>query len=254
VIVSVPAIPEPGTARPSHFAEQRFIWLFVALIAFLLLVPILQYARELIDPEVPMVFETLLFTALLGTVMFSISTGRAWKVLTVVLAIPAAILWLVPSPFVPEWVKVVRHLLAILFLIYGIVSILRLIFSTHRVNLDLLFASLCVYLLLGVTWALTYSMIETVAPGSFYSSLPEGKFPAYLQMDSGNTAETLYFSFTTLTTLGYGDIMPTSRLTRLLAALEALVGQLYLTVLVARLMGLHLADLETRLDRDLPEK
>jgi hypothetical protein len=63
-----------------------------------------------------------------------------------------------------------------------------------------------------------------------------------MRIGTGQPVGVLYFSFVTLTTLGYGDVVPTSPVTRTLASLEAITGQLYLTVLVARLVGLHIAE------------
>jgi hypothetical protein len=63
-----------------------------------------------------------------------------------------------------------------------------------------------------------------------------------MQIGKGEPTAVLYFSFATLTTLGYGDIVPVSAIARTLATLEAITGQLYLAVLVARLVGLHIAE------------
>jgi voltage-gated potassium channel Kch len=90
-------------------------------------------------------------------------------------------------------------------------------------------------------WAAFFTLFDLVNPGAF--QLPGG--------DSGGSTEhalngmvssdMLYFSPVTLTTLGYGDIVPASRMARILAVLEAMAGQIYLTVLVARLVGLHIS-------------
>ena len=87
---------------------------------------------------------------------------------------------------------------------------------------------MCVYLLLGVVWQDFYVLLDIVVPGSFNSSLLTEK-------------DFLYFSFITLSTLGYGDITPVIGPARALAYTEALIGQLYLTILVARLVGLYIA-------------
>ena len=100
-------------------------------------------------------------------------------------------------------------------------------------------ASLCVYLLMGVLWAILYSLLQIVEPGSFAFSFADGE--SEMMRWGGNQGEiALYYSFVTMSTLGYGDIIPTSSLSRTCAALQAIVGQLYLAVLVARLVGLHI--------------
>ena len=96
-------------------------------------------------------------------------------------------------------------------------------------------ASLCAYLLLAVWFTNAYSLINIVDPSSFrVLSEPSNSF--------GDTADglALYYSIVTLTTLGYGDIVPTNSFARMLAAVEAIVGQIYLVVLVARLVGMHI--------------
>jgi hypothetical protein len=91
------------------------------------------------------------------------------------------------------------------------------------------------YLLLGLTWAYVYAIIEFQAPGSL-------RFPA--PAAPGQTlprlrADVAYFSFTTLTTLGYGDILPVGAFARSMAVLEALVGQLFVATLIGRLVSLR---------------
>jgi len=90
-----------------------------------------------------------------------------------------------------------------------------------------------VYLLLGVAWAFAYSLIDSLAPGSFVLAEADGQ-------DGPTMGHLLYYSFVTLTTLGFGDIQPVSSVARTYSALEAIVGQLYLAILVARLVGLHI--------------
>src|SRR5262249_15796911 len=108
------------------------------------------------------------------------------------------------------------------------------------VSVNTLCAALSVYLLLGVLWALAYSVIDWLDPSAFTSSLSESRVA--LRIGRGNSTAVLYFSFTSMTSLGSGDTLPTSPASRMLAGLEGIVGQLYLTVLVARLVGLHIAD------------
>src|SRR5262249_35868302 len=111
-----------------------------------------------------------------------------------------------------------------------------------RVTLDTLFASLCVYLLLGVVWALAYSIVAILDPAAFRLTLQTGEFTTGLPVHREGRSAALYFSFATLTTLGSGDISPISPVTRMLTTFEAITGQFYLAVLVARLVGLHITE------------
>src|SRR5262249_34513314 len=121
-----------------------------------------------------------------------------------------------------------------------VLTILRFIFSKQRVTIDTLCASLCIYLLLGFVWALGYCALSVCNDSAFTFSPPVEEPAPVMQMGRGNSIHALYYSLSTLTTLGYGDIVPRSSGARVLAVLEAIVGQLYLTVLVARLVGLHI--------------
>jgi hypothetical protein len=102
-----------------------------------------------------------------------------------------------------------------------------------RIDVNRLVGAVCVYLLIGVVWAFVYLLLQAIVPGSF--ALPEA---------IGNPQELarlIYYSFVTLTTLGYGDISPTLPVARTLAYMEAAFGQLYLTILVAALVGMLLS-------------
>ena len=99
--------------------------------------------------------------------------------------------------------------------------------TVHRIR-----GAMALYLLIGLLWAMAYDLVETLSPGSFKigSSTP------------GNSLGTLgYYSFTTLTTLGPGDVFPITHIARSLTVLEALVGQLFPAVLIARLVSMEVS-------------
>jgi voltage-gated potassium channel len=100
---------------------------------------------------------------------------------------------------------------------------------------DALLAAVCGYLLLGIIWSLLYSAVETAAPGSFRVQSPEHTPSA--PPPTADRAALGYFSFVTLSTVGYGDVTPATRVARTLAWLEAVAGQVYLAVIVAGLVG-----------------
>lgn len=110
---------------------------------------------------------------------------------------------------------------------------------------DKIFAAICVYLLLGFVWTYAYALLDDVRPGSLADSTEIGRAD-----DVGHVLQLRYFSFATLTTLGYGDILPRSSTARTMAVLEAVMGQIYLAVLVARLVGLHIVHSNSPRSRD----
>lgn len=107
------------------------------------------------------------------------------------------------------------------------------VFKTKQVTTDTLFGAVCVYLLMGLLWASAYTLLEALLPGSFnLAARPE---PQYMSISS----DFIFFSYTTLTTTGYGDITPATDPARSLVILEHCFGVLYIAVLVARLVSLH---------------
>jgi voltage-gated potassium channel Kch len=105
------------------------------------------------------------------------------------------------------------------------------------VTSEVLFGALCSYLLIGLFFALLYSALELWAPGSL--SLPVASSGPALS-DASQFSVITYFSFVTLTTLGYGDIGPLTPMARSMVTMEALLGQLFLAVLLARIVALHI--------------
>jgi len=115
---------------------------------------------------------------------------------------------------------------------FVIVQLLLFIVRAPHVDADVLSAGLAGYLMLAILWTLAYLLVAQTVPGAFAINSQPAKGP----MDSFTA---LYFSFTVLSTVGFGDIVPVARVARLLAVIEATTGLFYLTVLIARLVGLY---------------
>lgn len=128
-------------------------------------------------------------------------------------------------------------LLDLLFLGYATLVVVAYVMREERVGVDKIFGAICGYIMIGLVWALGYSALEMIQPGSFSGIQRSGasNAPHFADID-----QFLYYSLVTLSTLGYGDIAPLSRPARSLSATEAMAGQVYLAVLVARLIGLHI--------------
>lgn len=119
----------------------------------------------------------------------------------------------------------------LIFLCFIIGRLLYFIRHVPQVNSEVLSAGISVYLLLGFFWAAAYSLVARVLPGAFANvSTAAGRLQGF---------EAIYFSFITLTTVGFGDISPVAPVARMLAMMEAMTGTLYLAVLVSRLVSLH---------------
>ena len=114
--------------------------------------------------------------------------------------------------------------------------------DSRAVSLDTICGALAAYLLIGVVWAFSYALLEALLPGSIDGLRDEGFANGYQQY--------LGYSFVTLTTLGYGNVVPANAKAEALATVEAIVGQVYLTVLVARLVALNLVSERGRPEGD----
>jgi len=137
--------------------------------------------------------------------------------------------------------RIIQELSTIGFLIHVVQLIVRALFRQARADFDAIAASLCGYLLIGVVFAVVFSLVMELDGTAISMARLEQSSETAIHFGDQHTATALYFSFVTLTTLGYGDITPVSMLARMLTTLEALIGQLYLVVLVARLVGLHIS-------------
>jgi hypothetical protein len=107
------------------------------------------------------------------------------------------------------------------------------VFSAGTVTFDRILGAIALYVLVGVVWAESYQLVSLRVPGAFAGIPHDGGPP--------DRSIWLYFSFVTLTTVGYGDITPVAHAARSLAILEALIGQLYPAIVLARLVSLHVA-------------
>jgi voltage-gated potassium channel Kch len=156
-----------------------------------------------------------------------------WKLMVaIILALPAVIArWMhLLNPNVPPEYFFAPGLVFIVFLI---ANMMYFILRAPRVNTEVLCAGLSVYLLLGTAWMFAYLLVSKLSPGAFlFTAGPEAG-----QALSGFNA--YYFSFITLTTVGFGDIVPVSHTARMLAATEATTGTLFMAVLIARLVALY---------------
>jgi hypothetical protein len=139
----------------------------------------------------------------------------------------AIYLFLEPLFVFPGPIEALSAGLIILFLLFIPLRLSVYVLDQKAVDANTVFGALCAYLFLGLSWAVIYEILIHISPDAIYT--PTDREPDFITW--------VYFSFTTLSTLGYGDIVPREYLARMLAILEALVGQIYLVVIVARLVG-----------------
>ena len=220
---------------------NRFTTLLIGLAILIFSIPIANLVRTTAPPVLPRLLFLICFTILLLSALFTIGRSRRRLIIATVLSIPGLVLLGADTIFENDTIKGWAYIFTILFLGYVIVLAIQAFFQKRAVTKDTICASLCVYLLIGVCWAFIYSIIAIFLPDSFNladSHLEALQNPNIKVSQSGLA---MYYSFVTLSTLGYGDITPANGISRVFSYAEAVTGQIYLAVLVARLVGLNIA-------------
>jgi len=212
----------------------RFGVLLIALVTYLVVLPFLPgggAGGALIQLGWSIVI-------LAGLLIASRNRNALW--IALVIAIPVLVLRWTAGHSDLRAVTIAAPLSSALFLAFTAGVVLKSIFFERRVTLDEILGGVIVYLLIGVIWAQLHHAVELAHPGAYL--LGEVALAATSSGADGDLVLTfLYYSFTTLTTLGYGDIRPVTHAARVLSTSEALIGQLYVAILIARLVGSHIS-------------
>jgi hypothetical protein len=186
----------------------------------------------------------LMFTVIMLSSIYVLSLNRRQTLVGVVLAVPALTsMWsrlLAPSSVLTQATPV----LIALFLLYTAIMLVGHVFRAPTVTMDTLAGACCVYLLIGLLWGTIYITIYALSPDAFQITYqPRGGGDNFTAGSEVPVSALMYFSFVTLTTVGFGDVVPVDPVARAAMILEALIGQFYLVVLVARLVGMHIVDM-----------
>jgi hypothetical protein len=216
--------PEPRRLKFHRFSTVE---LLVALVLLFLFFP---FVEEVKGGDI--IISILLSLVLLSAVL-AVADRKGVFFIALVLAIPAiAGRWI--SHFRPDLVPPPVFLVAGLALIaFVVANLLLFVLRAPSVNTEVLCASISAYLMLGLLWTVAYWLVAQVTPNAFAFNTNTGTKETMVGFNA------FYFSFITLSTVGYGDIAPVSRIARWLAATEAMTGLLYVTVLIARLVSLY---------------
>jgi len=205
--------------------RTNFFFLLIALLIFLIAIPL---ADDLNLGSAPLV-RGLVFSCLLVIGVWSLKGGGRFFTVGMAFVIAGVLLNVLAINMHAPFLQYGSILLLIGFLLVAILFTIQQV----AIGTDRIVGAICIYLLLGVIWAMTYTLVDLVSPGSFAGFSPT--------TEQGWDSEWLYFSFVTMTTLGYGDILPVSATSRGLAYMQAVVGQFYIAVLVAGLVGAYVS-------------
>ena len=230
---------DPAAAPYRTVARFRYL-----LAALLLLIPVGLFARGSAGRMALIV----LFSGVLLSALWALRADR-WRFLTGMVLVPVALAGLWAATFFDSLpLLFAGRAVAVAVLVLVVWTLLRDIARQTRILQETIYQAACAYLIVGVIFALLYSSINAMDSAAFAPTAAPGTGPN--TQDAGATVAEIgtwvYFSFVTMTTVGYGDITPVTPAARSLAILEALLGQFYVAVLVARLVGL----LQTQMSRE----
>ena len=212
---------------PNIIIEARFRLLLGILLSLFVVLPIFEF-RLLLD--------AILTTLIVVTLVLVIDTAKLLKVALIFALFSIVSNWaalLINS----TTVKLLGSSVELIFLIILASVILNEVFRAQHINIETISGAICVYILMGLMWSHVYTITELIEPNSFNNLGFNAHEPLEPDWISKLSLQLNYYSFVTLSTLGYGDITPVTRVAKSFATLEAILGQLYLAVLVARLVG-----------------
>ena len=207
----------------------------LSYVAVFTLLPLLQ------GYEISEYIVRILFTSTLLFSIYSVANHRVVLWVAAFLALPQLIV---------DWgfyfdqsqtAQIFKIISLASFYSYVIFFFARHIFTSPVVRANTVLGAICVYLFIGTIWGSLYTLVEYLAPGSFTGLPPTIHTTEATQIES-QFLNLFYYSYITLTTLGYGNIYPSTYLANSLSSAEAIMGQLYLTVLIARLIAQYKAE------------
>jgi len=215
--------------------EHRMILFLVSLTSFIIFYPVLhQYFPHTIP-----VLE-LFGTIIIVVGVYIISENKQVLTLAILLALLILTIISFNVVLVSMTLQIVSLCLEILFFVIIVIALLAHVFRLPVLSASKIYGAICCYLLIGLIWALIYTLIEYTIPLSFVFhqnidlQIERFAHPSYFPFF-------IYYSFITLATLGYGDIVPLNSVGQVAAVIEAIIGQLYIAVLIARLVGSQIA-------------
>ena len=218
-----------GNNKKNSFIElclrDRYLFLLISLLSLILIIPLFEGIVEL--TTLLDIFITGIFLASLYAIS---QKGQSLRIAVGLLLPVVAGMWLTYFVHIP-YLRLVADCCAILFFAFTIILILSSLLREYEITLDVIYGAVVVYLLMALMWAFMFDVIESLRPGSYQITAS----PAH-----GTRVHFIYYSFVTITTVGYGDILPVSLTARAFSIVEMVVGQVYLVVLIARLVGINI--------------
>ncbi len=213
------------------FFRNRFCILFVLLLCVILIPSYFE------DSVWIGKFWRGLFTLVLFWALYSVAGSQRILILAVIVLIPTAASTWLAEPGQQKYLAYVDNATNIVYFTLICYYLGRYIIATPRVTAEVIYAAMCLYIMIAVLWAAIYTNIELYYGGAFTFN---GLQMAEAGITQGNLfIQMIYYSFVTLSTLGYGDVLPQHDVAQNWAGVEAMIGQFYIAIIMARLVSAY---------------
>jgi len=202
--------------------KSRFIYIIFATMLVLMVNP---FIRPL--GLIGHLFSTLLLAMIPLASAYTLTEDRKKAIIVLLIAAPFVILDGLNVYFTSRPMMIVAFSFGTILYFYIVFLLVKNLLSIRVITADLIYCAISIYLLIGIMWAGIYTVLEGISPGSFSGT--------------SGTVDLLYFSFVTLTTVGFGDVAPLSILGKRLAVFEAAMGSIYMAVIIAMIVGRYMS-------------
>ena len=219
------------TGSAQNRSAHHFQYMLLGLLGLILIGPILRIVTRDWSAEVFWLTVGLAMAAG-GATLVTSDRGRVMGYLASAVFVICA---LMGTRYAIHNLSIAAIIVFLLYCVWGIASSLRQVLVGPNVDLNRIAGAVCVYILMGYVWTVLYLLVALSSSNAF-AGVTAGEIPDLV-------SQLTYFSFVTLTTLGYGDVSPLTPISQSLAYLEAIIGQLYVAILIAGLVGAHLSNI-----------
>ena len=213
----------------------RFTGLLLAQLLFIFIIPFVS------ESSAGTFFRYLGVFTILAAGLYAAGKDRTELRISMVILLPVLFAWLGPDVLPDPFPDLLQYLTPALCFGFTAYVVIRDVFRHESVTTDTILGAINVYLLISFAFMFLHAAVLVIRPDAYLIS--GESILEYFQStpDSRGFSTMLYFSFTTLTTLGYGDIVPAKAFSRLLTSGESVIGQLFVAIIIGRLVGLEVS-------------
>lgn len=216
------------------FRKYGFAELLILLIILFVIAPFTEKGG------ISQIIVSCLFFLIVINATYLISKSKKVLITCLIFAVPTIFLHALGLFYIGnKTIDILALCFSLAFFTFIVVAMLQRIFLIKKVTFSIILSSVIVYILIGVTFAFAYSLVDIITPKSFTVNFSDNVH--YLNENAASIYNYFYYSFVVLCTVGFGDVVPASSLAKSVSILEAITAQIYLTVIIARLVGMHIS-------------